>query len=69
MQFSNTKHFSKPPPPPEDGYYDEDVDKEKQLIMEMSKLKLTTMNLVLDRVTKYYGKFLAVNQMSLCVKP
>ncbi|XP_065364636.1 phospholipid-transporting ATPase ABCA3-like isoform X2 [Calliphora vicina] len=59
----------KPPPPPEDGFFDEDVDQEKQRILNMTQSELTATNLVLDRVTKYYGKFLAVNQVSLCVKP
>ncbi|KAM7349571.1 ATP binding cassette subfamily A member 3 isoform 2-T3 [Cochliomyia hominivorax] len=58
----------KPPPPPEDGYFDEDVDQEKQRITNMTENEIAATNLVLDRVTKYYGKFLAVNQVSLCVK-
>ena len=61
-------YSSKPPPPPEDGYFDDDVDQEKQRILNMTQNELSTTNLVLDRVTKYYDKFLAVNQVSLCVK-
>lgn len=59
---------SKPPPPPEDGYFDDDVDNEKNRILKMSTDQLASQNLVLNGVTKYYGNFLAVNQVSLCVQ-
>ncbi|XP_017465331.1 PREDICTED: ATP-binding cassette sub-family A member 3 isoform X3 [Rhagoletis zephyria] len=62
------KRAFKPPPPPEDGYFDDDVDNEKSRILKMSSDQLANQNLVLNSVTKYYGKFLAVNQVSLCVK-
>lgn len=61
--------FSKPPPPPEDGFVDDDVENEKQKILRMSSTELANQNLVLDRITKYYNNFLAVNQVSLCVRP
>ncbi|XP_037937486.1 ATP-binding cassette sub-family A member 3-like [Teleopsis dalmanni] len=58
----------KTPPTTEDGYLDEDVLIEQQRVISMSSTELLKQNLVLDRVTKYYNKFLAVNQISLCVK-
>uniref|UniRef100_A0A1I8Q220 ABC transporter domain-containing protein n=1 Tax=Stomoxys calcitrans TaxID=35570 RepID=A0A1I8Q220_STOCA len=59
----------KPTPPAPDAYYDDDVEKEKNRILNMTPTDLSIWNLVLDRVTKYYDKFLAVNEISLCVKP
>ncbi|XP_061399278.1 phospholipid-transporting ATPase ABCA3-like [Musca vetustissima] len=59
----------KPTPPAEDAYHDDDVEAEKEKILRMSQSELQSQNLVLDRVTKYYDSFLAVNQISLCVKP
>jgi len=47
---------------------DDDVANERERIIHMSSDELVTKNLVLDRVTKYYGQFLAVNQVSLCVQ-
>lgn len=60
--------FSKPPPPPTEGQLDDDVANERERILQMSSNELATKNLVLDRVTKYYGQFMAVNQVSLCVQ-
>ncbi|XP_037883728.1 phospholipid-transporting ATPase ABCA1 isoform X1 [Glossina fuscipes] len=59
------------PSPPEDDSdpVDDDVKREKQYIEKMSLNELRIQNLVVDRVTKYYKKFLAVNQLSICVKP
>uniref|UniRef100_W8AEW5 ATP-binding cassette sub-family A member 3 n=1 Tax=Ceratitis capitata TaxID=7213 RepID=W8AEW5_CERCA len=62
------KLFKPPPPPPEDSYFDDDVANEKERILKMSSDQIANQNLVLNGVTKYYGKFLAVNQVSLCVK-
>jgi len=45
------------------------VERERQRILNMKPEELSAKNLVLDRVSKYYGKFLAVNQISLCVGP
>ncbi|XP_032594289.1 phospholipid-transporting ATPase ABCA3 isoform X2 [Drosophila grimshawi] len=55
----------KPPPPVE--ALDDDVESERERILQMDSATLSTKNLVLDRVTKYYGDFVAVNQVSLCV--
>ncbi|EDW27108.1 GL16575 [Drosophila persimilis] len=60
--------LTKPPPPPVEGYLDDDVAQERERIFNMSTPELAAKNLVLDRVTKYYGNFLAVNQVSLCVQ-
>ncbi|XP_017869309.1 PREDICTED: ATP-binding cassette sub-family A member 3 [Drosophila arizonae] len=57
----------KPPMPPERTNVDDDVDKERRRILNWSQQEIAEKNLVLDRVCKYYGKFLAVNQVSLCV--
>lgn len=61
--------YSKPIPPAEDAYTDDDVENEKARILNMTSDEISVQNLVLDRVTKYYDSFLAVNQISLCVKP
>ncbi|KAL5277954.1 ABCA3.2 family protein [Megaselia abdita] len=63
--FSNKK---KPPQAAEEGYYDDDVENEKRRITEMNKEERERTNLVLDEVSKYYGKYLAVNSISLGVK-
>ncbi|XP_060661353.1 phospholipid-transporting ATPase ABCA3 isoform X1 [Drosophila nasuta] len=62
------KRTIKPPPPPEDGYFNDDVEKERQRILNMSSDQISAKNLVLDRMTKFYSSFLAVNQVSLCVE-
>ncbi|KAH8261715.1 hypothetical protein KR044_002735 [Drosophila immigrans] len=62
------KRTIKPPPPPELGYFNEDVEKERQRILNMTKEEVGSTNLVIDRMTKYYKSFLAVNQVSLCVE-
>ncbi|XP_055909470.1 phospholipid-transporting ATPase ABCA1-like isoform X2 [Eupeodes corollae] len=67
--FKIKEKTTKPPqPPPEDGYFDEDVQQEKQRVENMSSTDIAVQNLVLDKVTKFYGKFLAVNQVSVGVK-
>lgn len=47
---------------------DSDVKAEKKRINSMSSKELQTNNLVVKNLTKYYGKFLAVNQISFGVK-
>ncbi|XP_055711669.1 phospholipid-transporting ATPase ABCA3 isoform X3 [Phlebotomus papatasi] len=49
----------------EGGLLDDDVRVEKERVREMSLTDIEKHNLVLKDMTKYYGKFLAVNQ--LCV--
>lgn len=45
-----------------------DVDAEKQRIKQMSMNDLYENNLVLKGLSKYYGKFLAVNQLSIGIQ-
>ncbi|KAH8345395.1 hypothetical protein KR084_010845 [Drosophila pseudotakahashii] len=68
LMFKIRQMLTKPPPPPPEGHLDDDVANERERIIHMSSDELVTKNLVLDRVTKYYGQFLAVNQVSLCVQ-
>lgn len=42
--------------------------KEKLRVENMSPEEKASKNLVLDNLSKYYGPFLAVNQVSLCVE-
>ncbi|XP_055683327.1 phospholipid-transporting ATPase ABCA3 isoform X3 [Lutzomyia longipalpis] len=49
----------------ESGLLDSDVQAEKNRIREMTLADIENHNLILKDMTKYYGKFLAVNQ--LCV--
>lgn len=60
-------HLYKGPPIPEseDGFVDEDVRNEKNRILSMEPEEIVSNNLVLRQMTKFYKKFLAVNQ--LCV--
>ncbi|XP_034472561.1 ATP-binding cassette sub-family A member 3 isoform X2 [Drosophila innubila] len=55
----------KTPPAPQD--VDDDVERERQRILNMTPHEVSAKNLVLDRVSKYYKSYLAVNQVSLCV--
>ncbi|KAH8387873.1 hypothetical protein KR093_009980 [Drosophila rubida] len=45
-----------------------DVRRERERILNMSEHELQTKNLVVDRMSKYYVNFLAVNQVSVCVE-
>lgn len=47
---------------------DEDVLEEKNKVDEMTPDDLRANNLVLDKLTKFYGKLLAVNQVSVAVQ-
>jgi ATP-binding cassette, subfamily A (ABC1), member 3 len=46
---------------------DDDVQREKEKISKMEHREIENKNLVLKDMTKYYGSFLAVNQISLSV--
>lgn len=59
---------SKPPPPLPENYFEDDVEKERQRILAMTQDEISVKNLVLDRVTKMFGRFKAVNEVSICVK-
>ncbi|XP_017079298.2 phospholipid-transporting ATPase ABCA1-like isoform X2 [Drosophila eugracilis] len=62
------KMLYKKPFPSTNNRLDDDVTKERVLTVNMTQDEIASKNLVLDRVTKYYGRFLAVDQVSLCVK-
>lgn len=47
---------------------DEDVQKEEDRIKAMNSVELVEHNLVLRNLTKLYGKFRAVNQISVAVE-
>ena len=47
---------------------DSDVNEEIQKVKEMTPEQIKNSNLVLNGLTKYYGKFLAVNQLYLDVE-
>lgn len=47
---------------------DDDVANEKQKVSEMTTTDLQLHNLVLRDLSKYYGNFLAVNQLSIAIK-
>lgn len=56
------------PLPSVDNVPDNDVVAEKQKVNSMTYLDLATNNLVLQNLSKFYGKFLAVNQISIGIK-
>lgn len=67
--YGLNKSFNKPPPSePEESTIDDDVSGEKRRVDAMNPLDLETHNLVLRRLTKYYGSFLAVDQLSIGIK-
>lgn len=47
---------------------DSDVDAEKKRVKQMTMADLASNNLVLQSLSKYYGKFLAVNQLSIGIQ-
>lgn len=55
----------RPPPRSEDGFHDVDVYNENQRINLMTGAEISASNLVLNKVTKYYRRNLAVNQLSI----
>lgn len=52
----------------EDNLLDDDVLVEKQRLNAMSMDEITSHNLVMRQVSKFYGSFLAVNQISVAIK-
>uniref|UniRef100_A0A182UD52 ABC transporter domain-containing protein n=1 Tax=Anopheles melas TaxID=34690 RepID=A0A182UD52_9DIPT len=52
----------------EDPTQDDDVLEEKRRVKSLSDGELANKNLVASDLTKYYGKFLAVNQLSVSVE-
>lgn len=57
------------PPESEDGFMDDDVLAEKQRVSTMPDEDIGFNNLVIRKASKFYGKFLAVNQISIAIKP
>lgn len=60
--------FQRSPPSAAEGEIDVDVDNEKKRVKRMTTADLETNNLVLQSLSRYYGKFLAVNQLSIAVQ-
>lgn len=52
-------------PPSAMAYNDNDVNEEKQNVGAMSLEDLKTYNVVLRNMSKFYGRFLAVNRISV----
>lgn len=65
---SKRMYTGEPPPETEDSTMDSDVMMEKTRINLMAMEEIKATNLVTKSMTKYYGKHLAVNQLSLAVK-
>ncbi|XP_050098673.1 phospholipid-transporting ATPase ABCA3-like [Anopheles aquasalis] len=55
-------------PPADSDDIDSDVRAEKARVRALTEGEIAANNLVLRDVTKYYGKFLAVNQLSLAIE-
>lgn len=53
---------------PAQNEIDSDVDVEKKRVKQMTMADLEANNLVLQSLSKYYGKFLAVNQLSIGIQ-
>lgn len=53
------------PPPIEPTDEDSDVAAERARIMQLDPSEYKNYNLLSNSLTKYYGKFLAVNQLTL----
>lgn len=56
------------PPMTVNGELDNDVDDEKKRVKQMTMADLRANNLVLQSLSKFYGKFLAVNQISIGIR-
>lgn len=56
------------PPMSENNHIDDDVNDEKRKVNGMTKNDLYANSLVLQSLSKFYGKFLAVNQISIGIK-
>lgn len=56
------------PPMTVEGEIDNDVDDEKKRVKQMTMADLEGNNLVLQSLSKFYGDFLAVNQISIGIQ-
>lgn len=52
----------------EDNFLDDDVLAEKQRLNRMPMDEIKSHNLLMKQVSKFYGSFLAVNQISVAIK-
>lgn len=48
-------------------YEDSDIRQERELVESMDKYERRANNLILDNLTKNFGKFTAVDRASLCL--
>jgi ATP-binding cassette, subfamily A (ABC1), member 3 len=54
---------------PSKGTVDSDVTTEVDKVFSLSESDVAKKNLVAMKISKFYGNFLAVNQLSFCVEP
>lgn len=54
---------------PSNGEFDSDVVVEQKKVSSLSETEILKKNLVTKSLSKFYGNFLAVNQLSFCVDP
>lgn len=66
--FFKFRGFRKPPVPNDTEELDSDVKQEKEMVNYMSSGDFSDYNLVMQNVTKFYGDFLAVNQLCTGIK-
>lgn len=66
--YSILSCFQRQPPLKSEGVDDNDVNKEKLRIDALQPEDIQTHNLVLQKLSKFYGSFLAVNQLSIGIK-
>ena len=65
--FKNRFTYFGSPPETEDDVMDSDVQNEKQRVANMGEYEIKANNLIIRNMTKFYKKFLAVNQISVGV--
>lgn len=69
VYFNIWTNFFAPALLPTDEYkIDSDVKLEKAIISNMTKDQMKQYSLVVKDMSKFYGKYLAVNQLSVSVK-
>lgn len=59
--------FSRPPPETQRFYEDSDIRDEREMIENMDKYERRAYSLILDNISKHYGKLKAVDRVSLCL--
>ena len=68
MQKTKKSFYRKPPVADNSEELDGDVKQEKEMVNYMSAGDFSDYNLVMQNVTKFYGEFLAVNQLCTGIK-